>query len=131
MQVIGATVRRSVPQDACYFAFEPAWGLVAGRLPSGVAGSPPVVDVYATMLLEERGSRRRHANAQIALRSRSAQRRIREIVAGCNFLSLGQRGDLQLAPRTRAWIDRRWVETPATAETGVDLWRLRQSSENW
>ena len=75
------------------------------------------------MLLETYGSRREHAQAGSALESRAAQQRIREVLEGCEFLSLGQRGELQLTPRTRAWIARRWTEIPATEQTGVDLWR--------
>ena len=123
MERVGERVR-SIPAGACYLAFEPAWALAGDRLPSARPGQPPVVDVYATMLMAARG--REQAIAGDALLSRGAQERIRELLAGCDFVSLGDRGERQLTANTWRWIARRWEQLPAIEGTGADLWRLRQ-----
>jgi hypothetical protein len=124
--VAAARIRREIPEDACYFAFEPAWVLVADRLPSSAATRRPIADVYATMLLASwKSSARTYPTARQALLTRPAQARIREILAGCEFLSLGYRGAMQLTARTRDWIARRWEEIDPADPIGVDLWRLR------
>jgi hypothetical protein len=125
LERVGERVR-AIPAAACYFAFEPAWALAGDRLPSSRPGQPPVVDVYGSMLLAAHGLGREHALAGDALRSRAAQEWVREALDGCEFLSLGERGERQLTPHTRQWIARRWEELPAIDDTGVDLWRLRQ-----
>jgi hypothetical protein len=128
MEEIGRSLRTSVPADACYVALEPAWALAADRLPSRVPGGAPLVDVYGTMLLAARDAPRHDLpQAQAALWTRPAQRRIRELLAGCDYLSLGARGDFQLTPATRTWIERRWekIVDPQPGDAAVDLWRLR------
>jgi hypothetical protein len=117
---------RSIPAGACYIAFEPAWALAGDRLPSVRPGQPAVVDVYATMLMAAHGQGRDHRSAGDELRSRAAQERVRELLAGCEYLSLGERGERQLTVNTARWIAAAWERLPPIGETGVDLWRLRQ-----
>jgi hypothetical protein len=123
MERVGERVR-SIPAGACYQAFEPAWALAGDSHPTVRPRQPPEVDVYATMLLAAQG--RERALAGDALRSRGAQERIRELLAGCDFVSLGDRGERQLTPSSWRWIARRWEELPAIEDSGADLWRLRQ-----
>jgi hypothetical protein len=124
MDRVGARVR-ALPAGACYFGFEPAWALAGDRLPGSDPGRPAVVDVYGTLLLAGRGLGNDRDHAPDELRSRAAQERLRDLVRGCEYLSLGERGELELTPRTRRWIESRWEKLPAVDATGVDLWRLR------
>jgi hypothetical protein len=79
------------------------------------------------MLIASRGVGREHALAGDALRSRAAQERIRELLTGCDYLSLGERGERQLTPHTLEWIERRWERLPTQDATGFDLWRLHSA----
>jgi hypothetical protein len=117
---------RALPAGACYIAFEPAWALAGDRLPSVRPGQPSVVDVYATMLMAAHGHGRDHRVAGDALRSRAAQEHIRALLAGCEYLSLGDRGARQLTVSSARWIAQTWERLPSIGDTGVDLWRLRQ-----
>jgi hypothetical protein len=124
MTRVARTVDRTIPRESCWVAFEPAWALAADRLPQRVA------DVYATMLIEARhASRQGLPNAYAAFQTRAPQRRIRQLLRGCEFLSLGARGHGQLTPGTLRWIERRWTRVvAATEETGLDVWRLSPRS---
>jgi len=128
MKRTGAHVRE-LPAGACYFPFEPAWALAGDRLPTTLGDGSVVVDIYATMLLAAHGRGRDELATQDALHSRAAQMRLRELIRGCEFLSLGDRGALAIAPRTRQWIERRWQRLPEADETAFDLWRLRPGGE--
>ncbi len=99
-----------VPQQACVVAFEPAWLLSANRLPT----APFLVDSYGSMLLDAVKTGQRFAGATEAFHSEPAQRHIREVMASCRFLLLGERGRRQLSPATLQWLNSRATLHPAS-----------------
>ncbi|MFZ5471228.1 MAG: glycosyltransferase family 39 protein [Myxococcota bacterium] len=112
-------VRRHVPQDACLFAFEPAWGLAAGRLPSRAPEGPLVVDSYARMLLSAVEGGERFSHAQAAFESLQSQREVKALLHACRFAAVGDRGRWQLSPESRRWLETSFQEV----EPGSDVWR--------
>ncbi len=128
MPRFGEEVRRRAPVASCLFAFEPTWALVSGRLPPVRPGVPAVVDVYGAMLIESMRAGGRFADAQSALHAEPAQRRIRELLDGCEHIALGTRGEWQLDDATKAWLAERWERVLAPeGPNGLDLWIWRAS----
>ena len=121
--LIGERVR-SFPAEACYIAFEPDWALAGDRLPTIREGRDTLLDIYGVMLIAAPSSERGRVDARSALQSAAAQQRVREVIAGCEYLSLGDRVR-QLTPSTARWILERWERLPADP-TGADFWRLRR-----
>lgn len=116
-------LRAEVPPNACLFAFEPGWGLAAGRLPMGAT---PVVDSSATMLQDAMSTGDRFDDMSEALSAPEAQQALRVMLDACRFVVLGSRGDQQLTPESRPWFKQRFVRRfPAGATGGVDLWEHR------
>ncbi|NBD12726.1 glycosyltransferase family 87 protein [Corallococcus silvisoli] len=116
-------LRAEVPPNACLFAFDPGWGLAAGRLPTGAT---PVVDSYATMLQDAMSTGDRFEDTAEALSAPEAQQALRVMLDACRFVVLGPRGDWQLTPESRPWFKQRFVRRFPTGDTGgVDLWEHR------
>jgi hypothetical protein len=119
----GRALQHWVPPNACYFSFEPAWGLLGERLPLHAASSPALVDVYATMLLDglKDGARFSHVNHAFA--SAAAQTSIRNKLEHCRFVSLGARGEWQLSLESKQWFYANFVRRfPSAGELGTDIW---------
>ena len=119
---LGEGLRARVPAGACLLAFEPAWGLVGGRLPSAVAGSPVLVDTYAAMLLPAVSSGARFADAGAAFQSPSSQPGVRAALEACRYAVLGWRGGWQLAADTRTWFDAHYTPRELPGASGLELW---------
>jgi hypothetical protein len=77
---------------ACVFTFEPGWSLAAGRLPPRQTG--PLIDSYATQLLQAVQGRRRFENTGAAFSSLAGPP---AGLLGCDYLLLGARGARQLS----------------------------------
>lgn len=86
------------------FAFDPSWGLVAGRLPAFGDGAPVVVDSYGAMLLTAMRTGQRYTDADKAFRGAPAQPEVRARIERSRFLILGSRGNWQLPEADRAWV---------------------------
>lgn len=124
---LGRYIRQSVPPEAPLFAFEPAWGVAGGRLPSVVPGAPLVVDSYALMIQGSMASGQRLTHVTEAFQTPGAQQAVRELLSRSRFVVLGWRGEWQLSEDTRQWFRSRFVRRyPAEGEDGVDLWEQAQ-----
>lgn len=98
------TMPAIVPREASFFAFDPTWSLVAGRLPDCCDGAPPVVDSYGAMLLTAVQQKGRLESTTAAYRSGAAQPEIRRRLEASRFVLLGWRGHWQLDDPDRAWF---------------------------
>jgi hypothetical protein len=120
---LGRYLRQSVPADASLFAFEPAWGIAGGRLPSVVPGAPLVVDSYALMLQGGLASGQHFAQTAEAFQTPGSQQTIREVLAHSRFVVLGWRGEWQLNEESKQWFRSRFTRrSPAEGKEGLDLW---------
>ncbi len=88
--------RREISAQSCLFSFEPAWALAAGRLPFHTPEQNPVVDPYASMLLQATQGGRRFTDAAAAFESGSAREAGLPLMNSCPYLVLGWRGRWQL-----------------------------------
>jgi hypothetical protein len=123
MIVFGQLVRERVPASACLFAFEPKWGLAAGRLPQQLRDGRLMLDVYGDMLLAARRSGLRFSAVEQALHAQAAQERIRWLLDGCDYLVMDRRGRWQLGEETQHWVAEHYERTAGTSQ--VDLWQRR------
>ncbi|HVF32646.1 MAG TPA: hypothetical protein VM933_06385, partial [Acidimicrobiales bacterium] len=123
LQELARAVDGLVPDDACLFAFEPHWGLVAGRLPPRVEGLPVIVDPYATMLLPTALRGDEFEGIGPAFEVPVAQVRVRRLLSGCDWVVYGGRGPAQLSAVEEAWFARAYVRrAPPPGRPGLDLW---------
>ncbi|WP_224362828.1 glycosyltransferase family 39 protein [Hyalangium versicolor] len=123
LPVLGQYIRQSVPPGAQLFAFEPAWGIVGGRLPTAIAGAPLVVDSYALMLRGALATGQPFGQTVDALRTPAAQQAIREVLERSRFVVMGWRGDWQLSEESKQWFRARFTRRfPAPGQGGPDLW---------
>jgi len=97
-------VREHVPRTARFFAFDPTWSLISGRLPDCCDGAPPVVDSYGLMLLNAVQSGAKFSDTGQAFRSGAVQAEVRARLAASQFVLLGGRGHWQLDEPDRAWF---------------------------
>jgi hypothetical protein len=120
---LGRYIREKVPPDAPLFAFEPAWGLAAGRLPPVIPGAPLVVDSYALMLQSGMAAGQRREHAEETFHTSASQQAIRELLARSRFVVLGWRGERQLSEESRQWFRAHFVRRfPEEGKEGPDLW---------
>jgi hypothetical protein len=123
---LARTIDAEVPDDACLFAFEPAWGLVAGRFPPTGDGRPAIADPYATMLLPTARRGEHFEGIGPAFVRPESQVAMRRLLARCDWVVYGGRGPAQLSAASEAWFtgayERRAV-VPGPA--GLDLWERR------
>lgn len=105
---VSHAIRRSLPQppehyltltrtelattSACVFTFEPGWALASDRLPPQETG--PLIDSYATQLLEAVRGGKKYPGAGEALRSVPAPP---PGLLGCEWIVTGERGARQLS----------------------------------
>lgn len=122
---VAQTVRRNVPKDAPFFAFDPTWSLVMGRLPDCCDGAPPVVDSYGAMLLSAVTRGARHSDTNAAFRSGAPQPELRARLDASRFVLLGGRGHWQLDEPDRAWFTSRFRCVDVEAEE-LCLWTRRE-----
>jgi hypothetical protein len=116
-------IREKVPPDAPLFAFEPAWGLMAGRLPPSIPGAPLVVDSYALMLRSGMSSGQPLAHASETFQTSASQQAMRELLARSHFVVLGWRGERQLSEESRQWFRAHFIQRfPEQGKAGPDLW---------
>jgi MFS family permease len=119
----GRALQQWVPPNACYFAFEPAWGVLGQQLPFHAARSPALVDVYATMLLDGLKDGARFSHVNDAFSSVLAQISIQNKLEHCRFVSLGGRGEWQLSMESKQWFYAHFVRRfPLSGEPGTDIW---------
>jgi hypothetical protein len=120
---LGRYIRETVPPSAPLFAFEPAWGLAAGRLPPAVPEAPLVVDSYAAMLHSGMMSGERLSHAEQTFQTAAAQRAIRELLARSRFVVLGWRGERQLSEESKQWFHAHFTRRfPPKGQPGPDVW---------
>jgi len=116
-------IREKVPPDAPLFAFEPAWGLSAGRLPPLIPGAPLVVDSYAMMLQRSMSGGQRPVHAQEAFHTSASQQPICELLGRSDFVVLGWRGERQLSEQSWQWFRSNFTRRfPEEGKEGPDLW---------
>lgn len=117
---------RALPADARVFAFEPGWGLVAGRLPEVVPGREVVVDPWSRMMLEVSRGDRRFTDADRAWHESEAWRAIAPSLLASDYVVCGWRGAWQLGEPGRAWFEARFVQVwERPGPPALDLWRRR------
>jgi hypothetical protein len=120
MVEVGQLIRQHVPSNACFLPFEAVWALAGDRLPD----RPPLVDVYADMLLATQRAGLRFPGLQQTLHASPAQERIRWLLNGCDYLVLGPRGHSQLTEETLQQIDERYTRLDEVSR--FDLWQRRR-----
>ncbi|MFY2561511.1 hypothetical protein ACN469_28185 [Corallococcus terminator] len=113
---LGHDIRAHVSPDSALCVFEPAWGIVAGRLPGIPQGSPALVDPYGLMLHDALGGAERYASAAAAFEDERSQRTMLALLESCDVLVLNGRGEWQLSAASE-----RWVQTHFAREG--PLWR--------
>lgn len=119
----GEHVRKNVPPDQRLFAFEPAWGLVAGRLPPVIPGAPLVVDSSALQLQSGMAAGEGREHAEETFRTEAAQQPILRMLEQSDFVALGWRGARQLSPESRDWFHQHFDPClPKQGKEGPDLW---------
>ncbi|MFL5348976.1 MAG: glycosyltransferase family 39 protein [Hyalangium sp.] len=120
---MGRYIREAVPRSKQLFAFEPHLGLAAGRLPPVIPGAPLVVDPYAVMVREGLMSGAAFTQTQEVFRTEASQKTLRELLAKCDFVVVGWRGEMQLSDESKQWLHAHFVRRyPAVGEVGPDLW---------
>jgi hypothetical protein len=119
----GRALQQWAPTAACYFAFEPAWGVLGEKLPFHAASSPALVDVYATMLLDGLKDGARFSHVNDVFFGVPAQISIQNKLEHCRFVSLGGRGEWQLSKESKQWFYAHFVRRfPLGGEVGMDIW---------
>lgn len=93
-----------VPAGGSVFMFDPAWGLVAGRLPEHDDGAPVVPDTYAVMLLDAVRAGGRYDDTAAAFESPAPQPTVRARLGASDAVMLGWRGLWQLNEADGAWF---------------------------
>lgn len=120
---LGQYLRQAVPPEASLFTFEPAWVIVAGRLPAAAPGVPLVVDSYAVMLQGAMASGREFAHVKEAFQTQASQAVIRQVLEQSRFVVLGWRGTWQLSQESQQWFRSRFIRRfPAEGREGLELW---------
>lgn len=125
----GELLRRQVPKDTCLLSLEPAWGVLAGRLPDVRPGLPVMVDSYATLLVSAMSGGARYAEKYPAFADGAAQGALRPWLADCRYLAAGTRGAWELSAESWQFLEfhyERLEGVPGARET--DLWRRRERS---
>ena len=120
---IGQTVAKVVPAHASLLAFEPAWAISGGRLPTAAPGTLVMLDPYADMIYAAVENGARFPNVVSALHSDAAQRRLRAVLEDSDFVILGRRGRRQSSPDTMAWLRAHYISRSPYQDTdALDLW---------
>jgi hypothetical protein len=104
---LGATIRRTVPEQECLFTLPSYLGIAGNRLPPYDAAHSPLVDPYGELLLLSREHGGRHFdNAPQALRSPPSQARLRAALGQCRFVALGGEPESQpfFSAATTSWF---------------------------
>jgi hypothetical protein len=119
---LAAVIRETVPSDACLFALEPGWMVIADRLPDARGG---ILDSWASIqtpqLLATLGEDRSPEAVRAARDAARLERR--RFLESCRFFVTG---DWHLDEETNAWLERRWIKRhPPAGERGLDLWEQR------
>lgn len=122
LMAVAQTVPKLVPKDATFFAFDPTWSLVSGRLPD----TPPMVDSYGAMLLNAVMHGKRFPDTGAAFRSGAPQPEVRARLEASDFVLLGWRGQWQLDEPDRAWFTERFRCVNPEAEE-LCVWQKRES----
>jgi hypothetical protein len=116
---LAAFLDERVPPGACVFAFEPAWALVADRLPA-------VPDPYAAMLLPTIDDPSDYESVSYAFEAPSSQQAMVRRLSSCEWVVAGGRGPAQLSKTSEAWFAAHFVRRyPAGATAGPDVWQRR------
>jgi hypothetical protein len=106
-------LRRSIheiaPPDNALFAFDPSWGVVAGKLPPHGDGAPVIVDSYASMLLAAMRSGEAFVDAGDAFSRAAEQPEVSARLQASRFLITGWRGMWQLPPDLRTGVSANFV----------------------
>lgn len=122
----GELLREKVPAEQRLFTFEPAWGLVAGRLPLSISGAPLVVDSYALQLQSGMAAGQGRAHAQETFHTEASQHPILQVLGQSDFVALGWRGERQLSEQSRQWFLEHFDLCLAKqGREGPDLWRKK------
>ncbi|WP_147470068.1 glycosyltransferase family 39 protein [Corallococcus sp. AB049A] len=119
-------VREQVPPDASLCGFEPGWGLLAGRLPPRLPGQAVPLDTYALMLQDAVASGTRFPDAAAAFASADSQTRMLALLARCDFVLLGARGQWQLSTGSRRWFQANYSRGVSPDSPAVELWRRHE-----
>jgi hypothetical protein len=117
-------LREDVPAGTCLFAFEPAWGLAAGRLPPHGQGRPVIADPYAAMLLPTTRTGASYESIGPAFETPPSQVEIRRLLDRCEWVVYGGRGPAQLSAKSEAWFQQHFTRRyPAASLPGIDVWQ--------
>ncbi|MFB1480920.1 hypothetical protein [Corallococcus sp. RDP092CA] len=119
-------VREQVPPGASLCGFEPAWGLMAGRLPPVLPGQVVPVDPYALMLQDALASGGHFPDAAAAFASAGSQERMLALLARCDFVLLGERGHRQLSSDSLRWFEANFTRAVSPDAPAVELWRRHE-----
>lgn len=112
-------LRRHAANASCITTMEPSWLLAADRVPGG---SAPVIDSYATLLSAAPSL----ATETQRFGSVAASERMQSLVAQCDFIIWGWRGDMQSSEATRRWLAEQYQHVfPPTGEPGISIFRRR------
>jgi Dolichyl-phosphate-mannose-protein mannosyltransferase len=122
LMAVAQTVPQLVPKDASFFAFDPTWSLVSGRLPD----APPLVDSYGAMLLTAVTHGQRYPDTGAAFRGGVPQPAIRTRLDRSDFVLLGWRGHWQLDEPERAFFTARFRCVNPEAEE-LCVWQKRDA----
>jgi hypothetical protein len=121
-----AGLRELAPAGGSVFVFDPAWGLVAGRLPEYRDKAPVVLDSYAVMLLDALRPGDRFVDTTAAFESSAPQPTIRARLDASDAVMLGWRGTWQLNDADGAWFASRFeCRNPEAGELCV--WTRRSA----
>lgn len=99
----GAALRERLPSSTSLFSFEPAWLLVADRLPSRIGGAL-IADSYGFMVLAGMRGGGSFEHAAGAILSPAAQQAVSPAIDAAGGVVLGQRGHAQLGEPLRARV---------------------------
>jgi hypothetical protein len=114
---------KALPADACLFAFEPAWGVLGGRLPQG---APLIVDSYAQMLGDALPARTTEDwNVNRAFDSPASQATIRQTLERCRYAVMGWRGWWQLSEENERWVRASHTPLPVPGAESIDIWERK------
>jgi hypothetical protein len=125
-----AGLTRLAPAGGSVFVFDPAWGLVAGRLPEHHDNAPVVPDTYAVMLLDAVRAGDRYDDTAAAFEGSAPQPTIRARLGASDAVMLGWRGLWQLNDADGAWFASRFeCRNPEAGELCVWTRRSGPSRE--
>ena len=121
---LAAQVRTRVTPQQCLYAFEPAWGLLANRLPPSGDHRPVIVDSYGAMLLPavDRG-RRTFVSVGPAFEDPRSQVTIQRLLTHCDAVVYDGRGPAELSDESETWFAAHFTKVWTDPKgTGIDLW---------